>query len=87
MPAIPLDSTVEFLGKILKQSGVGALFAVVVGFALVRVYDDLQERNKLLVDIVRESVRESRAVADSIRELASEISRFPHPNSRTVNDP
>jgi hypothetical protein len=63
----------QFLSSLIKQSGVSAVVAIAFGYALTRVYDDLGERNRVLVDLIHDQVRESKAVSDSIVHLSSLI--------------
>lgn len=72
----PLEkSWPELVASLVKQSGIAVVFAGVIGAALNRVYSDLGERNRELVFLVRDQVRESRAVTNALVSVSESIDR------------
>ena len=63
------ESVFGFLALLLSKGGLGAVVAVVFGLALIEVYRDLGRRNDTFIDLLRENVRESRAVADALERM------------------
>lgn len=71
----PYSPLVPVLMKAVQQSGIAIVFAAVLGYAVNRVYDDLGKRNEILVELVKEQVSSSKAVADSLTALSVQIER------------
>ena len=66
--------TIKVASMLSKSPGsVLVIVAAVFGYALLQVYADLKESNRVLVDLVRSSVSESRAVADSLSLLSRRL--------------
>jgi prophage DNA circulation protein len=60
---------VALLSSALKQFGAGMLVAGVFGFAVVRMYEDLERKNDVLVALVREQTLAAREVSEALREI------------------
>jgi hypothetical protein len=67
------EETVSLFLLLVRQYGLGLLFAGVFAFAVERVYDDLRKQTDLLVSLVREQSAASREVADALRDLVQEV--------------
>ena len=66
-------SSNDWLVFAVKQLGPGVLIAAVFAWFLVRVYDDLNRRNETFVELIREEIRTSQAVAASLEKLSDKI--------------
>ena len=64
---------VPLLTAAAKQFGAGVLVAAVFAFGMVRVYADLDQRNRVLVDLVREQTAAARGVESALRELVRSL--------------
>lgn len=74
-PVLSSFHSIAAIAAVVKKSGITVVFSVVLGFALNRVYDDLTKRNELLVELVREQVRESKAVSDALVAVGVQLNR------------
>ena len=63
----------DWLVFAVKQLGPGVLIAAVFAWFLIRVYDDLNRRNEAFVELMREEIRTSQAVAASLEKLSDKI--------------
>lgn len=63
------------MAAIVKQFGVGMLFSAVFAVALVRIYEDSERKNQVLVALVREQTEAARDVASNLRELISVLQK------------
>lgn len=51
----------------------GLVFAVVCGYAMVGLYADLKDSNRVLLDLIRQQVEASRSVSVSLNSLSIRI--------------
>lgn len=71
-PVNPLPFPPLILSAI-QRNGLGMLVAIACGYALVEVYEDLKESNRVLLDLVKQQVDSSRAISDSLNSLSHRI--------------
>jgi hypothetical protein len=75
-PDMPVP-LIAFLSMAIRHFGAGALVAGVFGMATLRIYEDLAERNEVLVELIRENVAASQRVSDSIHLLTRQLEKLP----------
>ena len=71
----PEMSVIPILLKSVPQFGVGMLFAAIFAAATHQMYKDLERKNTLLVEIVREQTRAAQDVASALQTLTQLISK------------